>query len=194
MKTRWLCILMICMLLPGCAAGGRVINLTAAPDAEWAFEEGAEILEVYFLPVIGADACILRMGNQVVMVDAATTGQRQRVADALRAAGIDHIDLGFNTHPHDDHIEGFWHLPADVPLSLLVTAFPQNTNYRMLKTVRLMKEKGVPTRFVWFKGENHELSRSGKPLHRKKRLEEITAWMDTYLKPEETADLERGEA
>ncbi|MBQ6425632.1 MAG: S9 family peptidase [Clostridia bacterium] len=63
-----------------------------------------------------------------------------------------------------------------------------------LQLFTAMKEKGVPTRFVWFKGENHELSRSGKPLHRKKRLEEITAWMDTYLKPEETADLERGEA
>lgn len=53
-----------------------------------------------------------------------------------------------------------------------------------LQLFTALKEKGVPSRFVWFKGENHELSRSGKPLHRKKRLEEITAWMDTYLKPE----------
>ena len=45
-----------------------------------------------------------------------------------------------------------------------------------------LKEKGVPTRFVYFKGENHELSRSGKPLHRKKRLQEITDWMEKYVK------------
>ena len=40
---------------------------------------------------------------------------------------------------------------------------------------------GVPTKMVVFHGENHELSRSGKPLHRIKRLTEITAWFDKYL-------------
>ncbi|TVP85934.1 MAG: S9 family peptidase [Acholeplasmataceae bacterium] len=44
----------------------------------------------------------------------------------------------------------------------------------------LLKEKGVPTRFIWFKGENHELSRGGKPQARNKRLREITQWFDTY--------------
>ena len=35
---------------------------------------------------------------------------------------------------------------------------------------------------VLFKGENHELSRSGKPKHRLKRLQEITAWIEKYTK------------
>mgnify|MGYP000993238159 CR=1 FL=1 len=35
---------------------------------------------------------------------------------------------------------------------------------------------GVETRMVIFHGENHELSRSGKPVHRIKRLTEITEW------------------
>ena len=34
-----------------------------------------------------------------------------------------------------------------------------------------------------FKGENHELSRGGKPKNRVKRLQEITRWMDHYLRP-----------
>lgn len=42
-------------------------------------------------------------------------------------------------------------------------------------------EHGVKTRLCMFKGENHELSRSGKPKHRVKRLEEITSWMDEHL-------------
>ena len=42
-------------------------------------------------------------------------------------------------------------------------------------------EHGVETRLCMFRGENHELSRSGKPKHRVKRLEEITAWMDAHL-------------
>ncbi|WMM24167.1 S9 family peptidase [Tissierella sp. MB52-C2] len=45
-----------------------------------------------------------------------------------------------------------------------------------------LKYHGVDSRLCMFKGENHELSRSGKPKHRIKRLEEITNWFDKYLK------------
>jgi len=38
----------------------------------------------------------------------------------------------------------------------------------------------VPARMVVFHGENHELSRTGKPPHRLRRLEEITGWFDRY--------------
>lgn len=41
--------------------------------------------------------------------------------------------------------------------------------------------RGVDTRLCLFKGENHELSRSGMPLNRLDRLREITRWMDHYL-------------
>lgn len=46
----------------------------------------------------------------------------------------------------------------------------------------VLKCRGIETRLVGFKGENHELSRSGKPLHRLKRLNEITDWMEAHLK------------
>ena len=45
-----------------------------------------------------------------------------------------------------------------------------------------LKYHNVPTRMCIFHGENHELSRSGKPENREKRLKEITDWMDSYLK------------
>ena len=41
---------------------------------------------------------------------------------------------------------------------------------------------GVEARLCLFHGENHGLSRSGKPQHRVRRINEITAWMDRYLK------------
>ena len=43
---------------------------------------------------------------------------------------------------------------------------------------------GVPTRACLFKGEDHELSRSGKPRHRVRRLKELVQWMDVWLKPQ----------
>lgn len=45
-----------------------------------------------------------------------------------------------------------------------------------------LKYHGVPARLCMFRGENHELSRSGKPRHRVKRLEEMTNWFELYLK------------
>ncbi len=42
--------------------------------------------------------------------------------------------------------------------------------------------EGVEARMVVFHGENHELSRSGKPLHRIRRLKEIESWFDKHVK------------
>lgn len=44
----------------------------------------------------------------------------------------------------------------------------------------VLKEQGLETKLVWFKGENHELSRSGKPQARIKRLHEITSWFEHF--------------
>ena len=43
-----------------------------------------------------------------------------------------------------------------------------------------LKYFNVDTKLVYFKGENHELSRSGKPSHRLKRLNEITNWFKNH--------------
>ncbi|MGE0032497.1 MAG: prolyl oligopeptidase family serine peptidase [Pseudothermotoga sp.] len=45
-----------------------------------------------------------------------------------------------------------------------------------------LKYHGVETKLVMFRGENHELSRSGKPLHRIRRLKEILGWFEKHLK------------
>ena len=51
-----------------------------------------------------------------------------------------------------------------------------------LQMYTALKVHGCPARLCLFHGENHELSRSGKPLHRARRLREITQWFDKYLK------------
>lgn len=45
-----------------------------------------------------------------------------------------------------------------------------------------LRRHNIPSRLCVFHGENHELSRSGKPKNRIRRLTEITEWMDKYLK------------
>ena len=51
-----------------------------------------------------------------------------------------------------------------------------------LQMFTALKYHGVDARLCMFRGENHELSRSGKPKHRVRRLEEITNWFEKYLK------------
>ena len=47
-----------------------------------------------------------------------------------------------------------------------------------------LKFFGVEARMCLFHGENHELSRSGKPSHRVRRLTEMMNWFEKYLKAE----------
>ncbi len=54
---------------------------------------------------------------------------------------------------------------------------PVDQGYQMFTA---LVAHGVESKMVCFRGENHELSRSGKPAHRLKRLNEITAWFDVH--------------
>jgi hypothetical protein len=48
---------------------------------------------------------------------------------------------------------------------------------QMFRSLKYLKRTVVMVRFP---GESHELSRSGKPVHRTERLEHIVAWFDKY--------------
>lgn len=57
-----------------------------------------------------------------------------------------------------------------------------------LQMFNKLKLNGVDTRMVVFHEENHELSRSGKPKARIKRLTEIKDWFYKHLKNEDTKE------
>lgn len=46
-----------------------------------------------------------------------------------------------------------------------------------------LKAAGCQSKMCIFHGEDHELSRAGKPENRVRRMEEILAWFDHYLEP-----------
>jgi len=51
-----------------------------------------------------------------------------------------------------------------------------------LQMFTALKYFDVPAKLCLFEGENHELSRGGKPENRARRLREILDWFDTHLK------------
>ena len=50
-----------------------------------------------------------------------------------------------------------------------------------LQMYTALVDRGVASRLCLFHGENHELSRGGKPQHRLRRLKEITDWFENHL-------------
>lgn len=51
-----------------------------------------------------------------------------------------------------------------------------------MQMMQALSVRGVETRMVVFHGENHELSRSGKPKHRIRRLKDITEWFEKHTR------------
>jgi dipeptidyl aminopeptidase/acylaminoacyl peptidase len=54
---------------------------------------------------------------------------------------------------------------------------------QMFRALKYLKRATVMVRFP---GESHELSRSGKPVHRVERLDHIVGWFDKYLMGQDT--------
>ena len=122
----------------------HVINLIDDPDAEYTFQEGVTLLEVYFPEIFGADACIFRFGEETMLIDAATVGQAPIVMETLAKLGVDHLNIAFNTHPHDDHIMGFQQLPEDMAVDKFVIAFPEDENRPMRTTLKVIRDRSIP--------------------------------------------------
>ncbi len=91
--------------------------------------------------------------------------------------------------PWENHDKLWWHSPlkyADKAVTPTLFIHSEE-DYRCwlpegLQMFTALKYHGVESRLCMFRGENHELSRSGKPKHRVRRLEEITNWFEKYLK------------
>lgn len=97
---------------------------------------------------------------------------------------------GANLMKPTDYEKLWWHSPLKYAFNFKTPTLvihskadyrcPIDQGYQMITA---LKEQGVPSKLVMFHNENHDLSRSGKPKARQKRLTEITAWMAHYLKP-----------
>ena len=105
-------------------------------------------------------------------------------------------DIGFffatdqnDAHPFTDPMKLWEHSPLKYAANAKTpTLFiHSDEDYRCplaegLQMYTALVDRGVPARLCVFHGENHELSRSGKPSHRVRRLKEITDWFERYAR------------
>jgi dipeptidyl aminopeptidase/acylaminoacyl peptidase len=97
-----------------------------------------------------------------------------RVAAQSALAGADRI----TTPTLVIHSEEDWRCPVEQGARLFVA----------------LKRRGVPTEFLLFPGEGHELSRSGRPQHRLARLEHVLRWWARWLPSGQNAPASAGGA
>jgi acylaminoacyl-peptidase len=95
---------------------------------------------------------------------------------------------GAKTYWGDDLVEQMRHSPlyyaGDVETPCLIIHSEEDYRCPMAEGEQwftALKLNGVPTELVRFPGENHELSRGGKPGHREERLRHILRWFREYL-------------
>lgn len=104
-------------------------------------------------------------------------------------------DIGYNFTPRElqgavpDDFERLWELSpiryvrnVKTPLLIIHSEEDHRTPIEQAEQWYVaLKRLGVPTRFVRFPDENHELSRAGRPDRRVFRLREYLAWLERYL-------------
>ena len=97
--------------------------------------------------------------------------------------------VGVDPWEDGGHDKLWWHSPlrladkARTP-TLLIHSDQDLRTYQTegMQMFTALRYHGVESRLVIFHGENHELSRSGMPKHRLRRLHEIVTWLDRFLK------------
>jgi len=148
---RFLALCLLLIFLPCLSlAEGAVINLIDHPDAEYAFAEDAELFTIVYPNIHGSDCCIMMYQDEVWMVDCSTDDQAPKlVVPALAALGVTHVDVAFNSHPHDDHITGFEFIGDQASIGKLLIAFDNNHNHILKRTVYRLTNKGTAVERVY---------------------------------------------
>lgn len=148
MKRLIALLMLLCLLSPAALAEETqvVYNRTKNLTEEYVFPEDTPILEIFFPRVFSSDCAILRFGDETMMIDASTLNKRMqnRIQTALWSVGIDHIDVAFNSHPHDDHIDGFVPVDAHTPIGQMVLTFEEDFDSHMKTVVKYCNEQGIP--------------------------------------------------
>ncbi len=136
-------LLLSALLLLASAASADVFVGQEKP-ADW---EERDLMKITVFETTYNDAIIITQGGHSMMIDGGTKKFRPRIAKYLADNGLDHMDLYFNSHPHDDHLECASNMIAldQYFPEKAMSAFPETyRNELHQKFLKRLKEKGIP--------------------------------------------------
>lgn len=112
------------------------------------FQASEADLQVLFFDIGVGDAILLSCGGESMLVDFGTRDRSLEALPSLEALGLSRIDYLFNTHAHDDHIEGLMRLiQQDWPIGAYLSHHPADSIIpRHRETMKLLTDKAIPFR------------------------------------------------
>ena len=99
-----LAVLSLVLLLGGSA--GADVYIDQEKPADW---EERDLLRITALNLFENDAFVLECGGQSMLIDGGVKPREKDLADYLEAHNLSHLNILFNTHPHDDHLEAMFY-------------------------------------------------------------------------------------
>lgn len=145
-----LCLMLLLAACAACAEEQIIIDMTSGENADFAFAEDAQLLEVYFPKVYGCDAALVRCGEYTMLIDCGGTQWRETQA-LLNKLNVSSLTYALNSHPDADHIGGFNHVLKDIPAGEFLMGFPEDYpsgDDVRFKVYDALHELGIPMRQV----------------------------------------------
>ena len=75
-------------------------------------------LDVYMLDIGQGDAILLKVGDEYSMIDTGDIEHRENIVAQLKSMGVTKLKNIIITHPHADHMGGFYAIAKLCPLNM----------------------------------------------------------------------------
>lgn len=157
MKRVYIVLLCISLFIPVALADTLPIyhkpdKSTSAPYekveelAEAPFAEGVETMRVDYVGIRQGDCIVISVGGQTMLIDGGEGWRLSYVKKYLEANNIDHFDVMFLTHAHDDHIEIQEELIKDgFSVGKVISPYSDDDSYQLWNSFKkLLKEYDIP--------------------------------------------------
>ncbi len=142
MLKRLIAVFLCLMLL--CAPAYADALVQKWPQTGEPFGEDVETMRVIVLGIGAKDSFLIQCGGESMLIDSGTYSAGEKVYERLAALGVDHLNYAVNTHPHDDHIDGFLYLyEKGIKIDKFYTAFPLDYDERQIKVLKTVRAHGT---------------------------------------------------
>ncbi|MBQ6382958.1 MAG: MBL fold metallo-hydrolase [Clostridia bacterium] len=124
------------------------VHVNEEKPADW---DQRELFRITSLNFFQNDVFILECGGKVMLLDGGTQKHWIKYRDFLREHDMTHVDILFNTHPHDDHIGAIYMMLQKGVLTAdqFISPFPRSAHEKSKvnlqpKVVALLDKMGIP--------------------------------------------------
>lgn len=122
-----------------------VINRFSKPDAypDFSFAEDAELLDIWVVNTMNADAFFLFYQDQCWMIDCAEPRWGDRMITLMQKLGVAKVDKLINTHPHHDHLNGLAIVDGQAKVAELAIGFAEDSTEHMINAMETCRENNI---------------------------------------------------